>query len=339
MLVANSAHDDDQLTVRHSMTEAEVTAPMVACILATLVLCLVLLLTPICLADAGGLPGAGLDSPPGATIWIIPETELLVLDEERALPSEDGVPVLPALEGILTFSVHSPLPEWGVAIELEPLSGPGSDIDIGQVSVSSPETGGEFVPVADRPIIARGTGPQPVEGLWLRLRVRPAWTDVPGPCQGILRLHPVLPTEQDAGGVESGFVAVPVEMTIRGFTAVVTSNVEFRIDGGPGPGRYVLEPDLGIVVASNEAEWKLRVDGTPFVSEESEIPLERAEWSELGADGQPGVWTALGESSVLMSGYGERGVFAASFRLALDVTPADRAGDYLCRLMLVGSPG
>lgn len=337
MLVTNSA-DEDRLAGRHSAAASGVDGPKASHILAAVALALGLCPADPCLADAGGFPHAGLDGSPGGTIWIIPEAELLVLDEEHPLPPEGGVPVLPALEGILRFTAHSPLPEWAVAVELEPLAGSGSDLDLSQVSVSSPETGGEFVPVGGRPIVARGTGPQPVEDLWVRLRVRPAWTDVPGPCQGILRLYPVLPTEQEAEGVDWGAVAVPVEMTIDGFTAVVTSNVEFRIDGGPGPGRYVLDPDLGVVVASNEAEWKLRVEGTPFVSEESEIPLERAEWSELEPGGEPGIWTALGESRVLMWGCGERGVFSASFRLALDVTAADRAGDYVCRLMLVGSP-
>jgi hypothetical protein len=293
----------------------------------------------ICPAEAAQPPDGEGSVPPPIAIWIIPETQSVVLDSERGLPTADGVPVLPALEGVAVFTVHSPLPEWGVAVEFDPLAGSGSDLSIGQVSVSSQETGGEFVPVADRPIVARGTGPQPAEGLSVRIQVRPAWTDVPGPCHGILYLRPVPPVGAEPGSIEGTSVGVPVEMTIGGLTAVVTTDTEFRIGGGPGPGRYVLEPDLGVVVASNEAEWKLRVDGTAFTSGESEIPLERAEWSRLGPDGEPSAWTALGDESVLMAGYGERGVFHATFRMGLDITAADRAGSYVCRLMLVGSPG
>jgi hypothetical protein len=293
----------------------------------------------ICPAEAAQPPDGEGSVPPPIAIWIIPETQSVVLDSERGLPTADGVPVLPALEGVAVFTVHSPLPEWGVAVEFDPLAGSGSDLNVWQVSVSSRETGGEFVPVAERPIVARGTGPQPAEGLSVRLQVRPAWTDVPGPCQGMLYLHPVPPIEQEPGTVEGTSVAIPVSMTIQGLTAVVMTDVEFRISGGPGPGRYILEPDLGVIVASNEAEWKLRVEGTPFTSGQAEIPLERAEWARLEPDGEPHVWTALGDESVLMFGYGERGVFKATFRVALDVTPADRAGNYVCRLLLVGSPG
>lgn len=278
-------------------------------------------------------------TPPRGTMWIITESEKLLVDEECVLATEGGVPALPAVEGVLTYDVQSPLPEWGVAVACDPLVGTTGCLDAARISVSFPAIAGEFIPIAESPVVARGSGPLPAEGLWLRVRVTPSWTDPPGLYQGMLRLNPVIPETEEPGGSIRGGFALPVEVAVGGMTAVATSGLEFHLEGGPGPGWYLLEPDLGVVVASNEPEWRLFVEGTAFTSEGAEIALERAEWSELGPDGEPDVWTPLGESNVIMSSEGQLGVFSAAFRLGLEVTPADPAGEYVCHLMLVASPG
>jgi hypothetical protein len=308
-----------------------------------------------------------LGTPLTITMQITPDADQLILDEVVPLSPEEGIPMVPASQGLLTFAVASPLPEWAVAIEVGGMEGEGGVLDPHAVLVSSPETGGQFVPAVDRPIIARGTGPQPAEGLTVLLQVRPSWEDAPGPREGVLRLVPVRPpgtsepssefapparlvapgTDEGLGTTSpeeivagsGGGVSIPVEMSVGSFSLVVASQSEFAIQGGPGPGRYVLEPDVEVLLASNEMQWALRLSGTPFVSENGEIPLERVEWTRLGADGEPGDWMAVGESDVLMSGYGERGVFMARFRLELDVTLGDRPGAYASQVLLVGSPG
>jgi hypothetical protein len=245
-----------------------------------------------------------------------------------------------------------------------------------QVTVSSPETGGEYVPVADRPVIARGIGPEPVEGLWIRLRVAPDWVDAPGFCEGLLHLIPIVPDhvatevpdprlggagegggkvrEHGLEGAESAGdstqvqrppagggieAAVPVELTIGGLTWILTSESEFHIHADAGPDLYPVEPDLELVVASNEGYWELRLLGTPFTTGDKEIELERMIWALVGPGGEPGPWTVIGFSNLLMSGTGERGVFPATFLLALATNMQDPAGDYVSEITLVASPG
>ncbi len=102
---------------------------------------------------------------------------------------------------------------------------------------------------------------------------------------------------------------------------------------------YYVEPDLEVLVATNEEGWEVSIEGTPFMSGDDEIPLERLEWSILGPDGEPGPWTSLDWNNCIMSGYEERGVFSATFRFALDVMLGDNAGEYVSHIQLVGSPG
>ncbi|MCK4510626.1 hypothetical protein KAW64_02755, partial [bacterium] len=298
--------------------------------------------------EPGPQDGAALRS--GGMIWITVDADLLVLNEEIALPPLEGVPVPPALQGSLAFGVASPLPNWVVRAQFEPTTGPGGPIDVGCVMVRSPATGEEFVSIAGGPIIAEGHGPAPVPELWLELRVRPEWTDEVGTYEGLLHLTPVgspghyeseieppgalrgVPGGGGGAGTSLGpRVTVPVTMTVGALTVVMISETEFNIETGLPPGRYYVEPDLGVVLATNEGQWELHLEGTPFVSGDDEIPFERLEWSRLGPDGEPGPWTSLGESNCIMSGYDERGVFPATFRLALDVTMGNRAGDYVCQ--------
>jgi hypothetical protein len=306
---------------------------------------------------------------------IFPDLSLLVLDEEVEMPPQGEIPSLPGLEGLLTFTVESPLPEWEVAIGVDPIVGPEGVLAMEQVTVISPETGGEYVPVVDSPIIAHGIGPEPVQGLWMRLRVGPDWVDAPGLYEGLLHLIPVVPDhvatevpdprirgagegggkvrEHELDGLESvgdstqaripvggGIEAtVPIELTIGGLTWVLTSESEFHIYADAGPGLYRVEPDLEVVVASNEGLWELRLEGTPFTTGEKEIELERMIWAPAGPGGEPaGPWTPVGSSNLLMSGTGERGVFPATFLLALTISMHDPAGDYVSEITLVTSP-
>jgi len=300
-------------------------------------------------------PGMPLQT--GGMVWITVSAEFLDLDEEIALPPVAGVPVQPALQGSLAFSVASPLPNWSVRAEFEPTAGPDGPIAPSCVMIRSPETEGEFVSVAGGLTVVTGHGPAPVLDLWLELQARPEWTDAPGLYHGLLHLTPVASQEPHdseiehpgalrvvtgSGGMLSSAVGprvtVPVVMTVAPLTVVLTSETEFNIDTGPGLGRYPVEPDLGVLVATNEEHWDLLLMGTPFVSDNGEIALERVEWSVLDAGGEPGIWTMVGDSNCLMSGEGERGVLSADFRMALEVIVTDVAGEYISELHLVGSP-
>ena len=305
--------------------------------------------------EPGPQDGAALRS--GGMIWITVDADLLVLNEEIALPPVEGVPVPPALQGSLAFGVASPLPNWVVRAQFEPTTGPGGPIDVGCVMVRSPATGEEFVSIAGGPIIAEGHGPAPVPELWLELRVRPEWTDEVGAYEGLLHLTPVGSSgiyeseiEQPGalrvvpgGGGDTGTslgprVTVPVTMTLGALTVVMSSESGFHIETLLPSGRYYVEPDLDLLLATNEENWELRLEGTPFVYGDHEIALERVEWALLGPDGEPGPWTLVGEDNSLMSGSGESGVFIASYRLALEVTKSDWAGDYSSHISLVGAP-
>lgn len=320
----------------------------------------VLMASGVCAAreqerQSGSLDGRLVQS--GGMVWITLHDDAVVLDEVVVLPPVGDIPVQPALQGSLGFSVASPLPQWSVKAEFEPTAGPGGPIDVNRIMVRSPATDGEFVNIAGGLIVARGHGPAPAPDLWLEVRARPEWTDNAGLYHGLLHLTPVVtPEDHDseieypgalrvvtgAGGtLASAFgprVTVPVVMTVAPLTIVMTSETEFNIETSPGPGRYYVEPDLDVLVATNEEQWELLLMGTPFVSDEDEIPLERVEWSVLDAGGEPGTWTMVGDSNCLMSGYDERGVLSASFRLALEVIITDIAGEYICELHLVGSP-
>jgi len=299
----------------------------------------------------------GMPVQSGGMVWITTDAEFLSLDDEVMLPPVEGIPSQPALQGSLAFSVASPLPAWSVRVEIEPTAGPDGPIDINCLMVRSPATGGEFVCVGDGLIIAQGHGPAPAEDLWLEVQARPGWTDEAGLYQGLLHLTPEVSPEHHDSEIEhpgalrvvtgngamlastlGPRVTVPVVMTVAPLTVVMTSETEFNIETGPGPGRYLVEPDLDVVVATNEEQWELLLQGTPFVSDEDEISLERVEWAVLDAGGEPGEWTVVGDSNCLMSGYDERGVLSASFRMALEVIVTDVAGEYICELHLVGSP-
>jgi hypothetical protein len=100
-----------------------------------------------------------------------------------------------------------------------------------------------------------------------------------------------------------------------------------------------VEPDIEVMVASNSASWEVRLEGSPFRSDEHEIPLDRILWSRVNARGESHSWTSLAESNVLMASEDSRGVFREVFRLALQVTLRDHAGEYGANLQLVSSSG
>ncbi len=324
------------------------------------VLFLVLVAAGVCTArglEENPASQAGTPVQSGGMVWITTDAEFLSLDDEVVLPPQGGIPVQPALLGSLAFSVASPLPNWAVRVEYEPTAGPGGPIDGGCLMVRSADTGGEFVSMAGGVIVARGQGPAPAENLWLEVQARPEWTDEAGLYQGLLHLTPVVLPEDhyseiehpgalrvvtgSAASLSSAFgprLTVPVIMDVGSLTMVMTSETEFDIETGPGSGRYYVEPDLEVVVATNEEQWVLLLEGTPFVSDEDQIALERVEWAVLDAGGEPGPWTLVGDSNCLMSGYDERGVLSARFRMALEVTVTDVAGEYISELHLVGSP-
>ena len=325
--------------------------------------------TAVSRLDSAG-PGGDLgDLSRWGTVWISVTQEILALTEEIVLPADDGVPAPTGLQGLLEFQVVSPLPEWRIAVRFESVPGDAGVMEEACMMVRGPATDGEFVGVSDRPVIVMGTGPAPATDLWVELQARPEWTHAPGVYEGLLHLIPLAEEDllvsevpgptgrlgiRDAGedhlvsevpapdgriAFPTGRVSVPVTMTVGALTVVMTSESEFHIGTGVPLGRYYVEPDIDVVLATNEDQWELRLEGTPFISGDDEIPLERLEWSRLGADGEPGPWTSLGESNCLMSGYDERGVFPACFRLALEVIITDIAGDYICEIHLVGSPG
>ena len=325
--------------------------------------------------DSAGRPTGDLgDLSRWGTVWIHVTQEILALTEEVALPPVElppygWVPVPKGLQGRLDFEVISPLPEWAIAVRFEGVPGECGVMEETYMMVAGPATVEEFVPVCDRPVVVNGAGPAPATGLWLELQARPEWTHAPGVYEGFLHLIPladkpqlisevplpdgkvVVPPDKDGHviselpgpdgrvGFPAGRVTVPVTMTVEPLMVVMTSETEFNIETDVLPGRYYVEPDLEVVLATNEEQWEVHLEGTPFVSGDNEIPLERLEWSRLGPDGEPGPWTSLGESNCIMSGYDERGVFPATFRYALEVTYEDWAGNYVSEIQLVGSPG
>lgn len=308
----------------------------------------------------------------GGGVWITIDDDFMVLDEEVSLPSdENGIPVPPGIQGMLAFSVASPLPEWEVRAQFEWTTGPEGPMEAASVMVRSAATGEEFVPVADSPIIASGHGPLPATDLWLELQVRPGWTDAPGPYGGILHLVPigslievVSEIAQPGGGDErrvpgsdesdtqsgtavggepaertfAGRATVPVQLITQPLTLVMTGESGYTIST-PMPGRYFVEPDLDALVATNETQWELVLEGTDFVNGSGlVIPLERVEWSMLDEGGEPGEWTSIGDDNCLMAGNDERGIFIASFRLALEVYETDTSGVYVSEIHLSGAP-
>jgi hypothetical protein len=301
-------------------------------------------------------------------VWIHVTQEVLALTEEVALPAHEGVPVPTGLQGLLEFQVVSPLPEWAIAVRFECVPGECGVMDEGCMMVAAGGTGGEFVPVCDRPVVVNGSGPAPATGLWLELQARPEWTHAAGVYEGLLHLIPLaeeiqfvsevpgptgrlgIPLDENGEpitgvpgpdgrvGFPAGRVTVPVTMTVGVLTVVMTSESEFHMETGLPAGRYYVEPDLDLLLATNEENWEVRLEGTPFVYGDDEIALERVEWALLGPDGEPGPWTLLGEDNSLMSGNGECGVFVASYRLAIEITESDAAGDYSSHISLVGAP-
>lgn len=315
--------------------------------------------------------GAALRS--GGGVWITIDDDFMVLDEQISLPpDESGIPVPPGIQGVLAFSVASPLPDWEVRAQFEWTTGPEESAEAGRVMVRSAATGEEFVPITDNPIIASGHGPLPATDLWLELQVQPGWTDAPGPYGGILHLEPigtlievVSEIAQPGGGDQrrvpgsdesdtqsgtavggetpertfAGRAWVPVQLITQPLTLVLAGASDYTISC-PTPGRYFIEPDIGVLVATNELQWEILLEGTDFVcGPDLVIPLERVEWSMLDAAGEPGDWTSLGDSNCLMSGYNQRGVFVTGFRLAMDVLETDTGGIYVSEMQLAGSPG
>ncbi len=304
-------------------------------------------------------------------VWITINDDFMVLDEEVALPPDgNGVPVLPGMQGTLAFGVASPLPNWEVRAQFEWTTGPEGPMEDGQVLVRSAATGEEFVPIAGNPIIARGHGPVPAPDLWLEIQVQPGWTEAPGPYGGLLHLVSTGgliivedEIEQPGGGdfrrapgsevtadqtgpvgdsaigrVFFGRAVIPVQLITQPLTLVLTGESVFTIST-PMPGRYFVEPDLDALVATNETQWELVLDGTDFVSGSGlVIPLARVEWSMLDEGGEPGEWISIGDDNCLLVGYDEGGVFIASFRLALEVYETDTSGVYVSEMHLSGTP-
>jgi hypothetical protein len=275
----------------------------------------------------------------------------LPLDSIMILPDDEGVPRLPACQGTLYFSVSCALPQWSVVATAIGLSGPEGVVQNQRVSVACEQTGGAFVPLVGPVLIGEGTGGVPSGERPLIIRAEPHWEDATGAYEGLIRLtaiagdvseeHEIEPME--GGGAEVGQSIsqvrdVRIEFTVEGLTIVMTSVTECTLDAGPGPGTYYVEPDIGFLVATNEHEWEVRLEGTPFESGESEIPLERVLWSLLDPSGEPDEWTLIGDGNVVLWGFQETGVFVEALRLALETTMADQAGTYSCSIRLTGAP-
>ncbi|RPJ40263.1 MAG: hypothetical protein EHM19_13960 [Candidatus Latescibacterota bacterium] len=255
----------------------------------------------------------------------------------------EGIESPPGCSGALVFSVESPLPDWGVAADLDGFSGPDGPISPGRVFVKPAFPGAEPVPFVGGVVIATGHGPAPAIGLEMRVGLQPEWVESPGPHEGSFRLVPFVPggggMEGDLGTYLGPEKIVTASGQILELTWIASSAEGFHVRADAGSGRFVVEPDLEIVVATNALSWLVRVEGDGFVSDDGEIPLARLAWARLDAQGLPGPWIPLGENGLLLEGTEGRGVHPAAFRFAVDITMGDRAGDYSASLRLVGSGG
>ncbi len=239
--------------------------------LALVVLVSVLLSSGLAVAriDSAGPAGDFEEVSRWNTVWIHVTQEVLALTEEVALPPDGWVPVPKGLQGRLEFDVTSPLPEWAIAVRFECVPGECGVMDEACMMVAAGGTGGEFVPVCDRPVVINGTGPAPATGLWLELQARPEWTHAPGVYEGFLHLIPLadeiqlvsevplpngrvgVPLGEDGQpisevpgpdgrvGFPSGRKLVPVTMTVEPLTVIMTSETEFHIEAPGPPGRVL----------------------------------------------------------------------------------------------------
>lgn len=250
---------------------------------------------------------------------------------------------LPAMMAVCPISISSPLPEWSVRVRLVAMQGPEGPLPPERITLQ-PADGSGVQGGASMWII--GHGPVPVRDLELKITVRPEWEDSPGAYKGILEILgvPGPPDEQVDGqrwdpGWKGQEIAVPVSTEIPGMIMVGAAEGEYRLSGGTGLGRFTLEPDIHVRIASNLAQWDVRLDGSPFRSGSNEVPLDRVEWAWVGPDGAPGDWTSLQESNLLLSGRKGRGCFDETLRLSLFVRLSDSAGDYRSQIRLAGSGG
>jgi hypothetical protein len=281
--------------------------------------------------------------PPAVLILIIPGSAAIAMVEED-VPEGEGMTRPPGCAGSLTFAVESPLPDWGVAAELDGFGGPEGGLDPARVFVKPSDEAAPFVPFLDRVIVVTGHGPAPAIDLRITLALRPEWEGAPGSYAGSIRLIPFVPgpdgsDDSDLFPFLGPECAVGASGSIPELTWVDVSGGLFHVRADVGEGRFFVEPDLELVVATNASYWEVRLEGQGFVSGEVTIPLSRLLWTRLDPAGEPGPWNPLGENGLLLTGAEGRGVHPAAFRFAVEITMGDQAGDYSADLHLVGSGG
>ncbi|MCK4546168.1 MAG: hypothetical protein KAW17_01890 [Candidatus Eisenbacteria sp.] len=308
------------------------------------VLWILCLATSVCAQEVE--TAASLQEPVIELVRILPDAEAFEVSEMLPLTEGEGLESPPAICGQVTMIVESALPGWGVAVELGPLAGPVGVFAQDRIWISDLANPGGQLPLADRVIVAESREPASALAVAFTLGVEPTWLDVPGTYRGELVLIPFIGLGGSLGeGVPQTSTMmgqerrVEIEVTVPEITMVSPLSNGFRLQAGTGWGRFDVEPDIEVMIASNSSYWEIRLEGSPFRSEEHEIPLDRVLWAKVNARGEAHSWTSLAESNVLLAGEDSRGVFRGVFRLALQVTLKDHAGEYGANLQLVSSSG
>jgi hypothetical protein len=282
-------------------------------------------------------------------IFIRPASEEVLLspcaEVDRKIP-----PQLPALVGELGLSVESPLPDWSVLVELSELRGVEGALPASRLQLLLKDAEGHAQPGQGISLMIAGHGPAPARDLQLHIELRPDWQDVPGVYTAELHLTPIYPDALPTAAPQAPFPpelrlspgadwVIPVRCEIGETILVSAGEGSYSLQGGTGLGRFTLVPDIPVLIASNTERWEVRLEGSPFRSGDAEVPLDRVSWAWLGADAQPGVWTSLEESNLILSGGQGRGIFTRALRLSLFVNLSDRAGDYRSQIRLAGASG
>jgi len=319
-------------------------------------LSLIALLLTVCppvLSDLANLAGSLADGagtlPDVVTVAV--EPAFITLTEDADDSEGNGILAPPIQSAMFEALIVAPMPDWGIAIAIDGACGPDGTPPSLPYSIVRPGVIDQPLELTSPRVLALGweEGSEPGTE-WVvpvRVLIEPTWQDRPGLYSGALRaipfyaedpgLHPGMPlTTWTPLGAE--FVC-ELHCEVRELTLIQTSPGPFSVQTSSGTGRFEIHPDLEIQVASNAAQWSVRLEGSSFASAIHELPANLLHWGRVLPGGGVEEWVALSESSLLLSGSDDRGVFAETFRLALETTMAHPAGDYSAEFHVVGSGG
>jgi len=277
-----------------------------------------------------------------ALITIFPCTSSIVL-EAGSFETETPYRGPGGGQAKCSITAQSPLPRWGVCVELSTLEGPAGTLPPDRIWVRSEATENVYQPL-DHPVqILTADARVPYRQVFFEIQVRPTWLDKPGQYRGHIVARPVLPRgkgEQLSAASWDERLGLAQEILIECeipeaiLTSFSETEIEFKADAGPG--EYPADREVRFTLTTNAQQWRVDYRASSLAGDEDDIRIDRMSWERVDELGRIEASGNVGADETVVSGIGPIEGLEVRLRFKIQITMEDQAGEYGGVISLVG---